>query len=300
MAGIDGELPEGATLISVMHMVNPSTFWISETPSKDMTQERLELEEMENELQKHCRHVKFYNPSSYMPEQGELVAVEHPETHRWHRGRVEEVLNLASGFMYKVFLVDHGVPMRIHNSSMQELHSSFQSLNYQALHFVLYGVLPVTRQLQFENTDVHTQVMNHWTSAAVKFVKGLLKEASKTYILYHRNTKQTVYGDLYLELEDRVISLKKELCDNEYAIFSEELFAEDSHDISGRAFTTSTDGNSSHDRTSCKSLKTDTVKSGRHNIREYLSEFYDRKKVKDSFERIEQWRQNNASFEENK
>ena len=70
MAGL---LPEEACVVSIMHMVDPGTFWVAEVPDKDITEERRELSVLEESLQTLCRHNSFYNSSCYMPERGEVI-----------------------------------------------------------------------------------------------------------------------------------------------------------------------------------------------------------------------------------
>ena len=80
----------------------------------------------------------------------QMIAVLHPQTNRWHRAIVKDVLNLASAFKYKVFLVDHGVPLQVCSSSIQQLPDFFKSLRYQAVQLVLHGVIPVAREIAYE------------------------------------------------------------------------------------------------------------------------------------------------------
>jgi hypothetical protein len=63
-------LPPNACCVSVMHMVNPSTFWVTEPPGQDMTKEREKLLYLEEVLSGHCR--RSFEGVNYMPEEEEV------------------------------------------------------------------------------------------------------------------------------------------------------------------------------------------------------------------------------------
>jgi hypothetical protein len=66
-------LPEGAFAVSVMHVVDPRTFWVTEPPGKDMTKEREELNCLEEMLSGYFRRSAYnYQGVNYLPEEGEV------------------------------------------------------------------------------------------------------------------------------------------------------------------------------------------------------------------------------------
>jgi hypothetical protein len=69
----DDVLPASAFAVSVMHMVDPSTFWVTESPGQDMTKEREELSYLEQMLSRHYHHSSYsIQGANYMPEEGEV------------------------------------------------------------------------------------------------------------------------------------------------------------------------------------------------------------------------------------
>jgi hypothetical protein len=69
----DDALPANAVAVSVMHMVDPSTFWVTEPPGQDMTKEREELNYLEEMLSGHYRRSSYnIQGVNYMPEEGEV------------------------------------------------------------------------------------------------------------------------------------------------------------------------------------------------------------------------------------
>lgn len=81
----------------------------------------------------------------------QLIAVQHPETGRWHRAEVEYMLHVDKGNVYKVFLVDHGLSVQVCSSAIRKLPVAWNSLDYQAFQIVLYGVLPTTVQMDYDD-----------------------------------------------------------------------------------------------------------------------------------------------------
>ena len=73
MADGDNILPPGACIVSVMHMVDPGTYWISEPLTQNMTEERGLLQKMEDSLQKHCRRSSLCNKGSCLLEPEEVI-----------------------------------------------------------------------------------------------------------------------------------------------------------------------------------------------------------------------------------
>jgi len=80
----------------------------------------------------------------------QLIAVQHPETGRWHRAEFEYMLQGPKGCTYKVFLVDHGLSVQVCSSAIRKLPVAWNSLDYQAFQVVLYGVLPTTVEMDYE------------------------------------------------------------------------------------------------------------------------------------------------------
>jgi hypothetical protein len=70
------------------------------------------------------------------------------------------------------------------------------------------------------------RLASSWTAAAVRFVEELLEKSTKSWFVEKKNIKKKSYGDLFVELADENLSLSNELCNKEYAVFSEELFEE--------------------------------------------------------------------------
>jgi hypothetical protein len=81
----------------------------------------------------------------------QLVAVQHPETGRWHRAEVEYVLHETKGYVYKVFLVDYGLSIKVRSSAIRKLPSAWVDLDYQSFQVVLYGILPTTVEMDYKD-----------------------------------------------------------------------------------------------------------------------------------------------------
>lgn len=69
---------ENAFCVSVMHMVDPSTFWITEPLGENMSVARQELQNLEERLAGHFRRSYNLQKGNYMPEEEEVFSVEFP------------------------------------------------------------------------------------------------------------------------------------------------------------------------------------------------------------------------------
>lgn len=70
------------------------------------------------------------------------------------------------------------------------------------------------------------RVASNWPPAAGRFVKKLLEESTNFWLVYKKNIKKKIYGDLFVEVENESFSLSNKLCNEEYGVYSEELFEE--------------------------------------------------------------------------
>jgi hypothetical protein len=80
-----------------------------------------------------------------------MVAVQHPETGHWHRAQVEYVLHEVKGYLYKVFLVDYGLSIKVPSSAIRKLPAAWADLDYQSFQVVLYGIFPTTVEMDYND-----------------------------------------------------------------------------------------------------------------------------------------------------
>jgi len=64
---------------------------------------------------------------------------------------VECVLHMAKGYVYKVFLVDHGLPVQVRSSAIRKLPAAWNNMDFQAFQVVLYGVVPTTVEVDYQD-----------------------------------------------------------------------------------------------------------------------------------------------------
>lgn len=63
-------VPENACVVSVMHMVGPSTFWVKKSPKNDMIKEREKLNYLEEMLSLQSR--RGFQGVYQVPKEGEV------------------------------------------------------------------------------------------------------------------------------------------------------------------------------------------------------------------------------------
>jgi len=67
----ENSVPENACVVSVMHMVGPSTFWVTKSPKNDMTKEREKLNYLEEMLSLQSR--RGFQAVHHVPKEGEVT-----------------------------------------------------------------------------------------------------------------------------------------------------------------------------------------------------------------------------------
>jgi hypothetical protein len=63
-------VPENACVVSVMHMIGPSTFWVTKSPKNDITKEREKLNYLEEMLSLQSR--RGFQGVHHVPKEGEV------------------------------------------------------------------------------------------------------------------------------------------------------------------------------------------------------------------------------------
>jgi hypothetical protein len=63
-------VPGNACVVSIMHIVGPSTFWVTKSPENNMTKERDKLNYLEEILSTQSQ--RSFQGVNYVPEEGEV------------------------------------------------------------------------------------------------------------------------------------------------------------------------------------------------------------------------------------
>uniref|UniRef100_A0AAU7J931 RNA helicase n=1 Tax=Locusta migratoria TaxID=7004 RepID=A0AAU7J931_LOCMI len=218
------ELPANAKKVVLGDMISSSAFWVMDPNDIKMSEQRKEFLVKEEKLSMRCNQTRVSD--QFLPKEAEMVAVQHPNTRRWHRGTVLRFSQLDRVYIYRVFLVDYGTSIDVKNGAIKELPPEMKKLKPQAYQIELYGIVPTTVDLDYNVMKMKRIISEMWCPASAIFVKHILRQSSGSYIVLKQQSKsrKRLYVDLYLSLDEGFINLGEELCDKEYAVFEAQLF----------------------------------------------------------------------------
>ncbi|KAK7873072.1 hypothetical protein R5R35_000356 [Gryllus longicercus] len=221
------EVPDGAELVEITEIIHASAFWViasgsmSETRSEEWSKPRAQLEMLEMFL----ASAKLTTvPRNRAPCLQEIVAVNHPQTGKWHRGCVQAVKD-ANKCLYYVFLIDHGHTVEVSASALRDIDEYYKKQEPLANQILLFGIVPGKRTLRHPHGERLIEAVE-WSAEAIAFVKNQIAKSSMGYFCQKgkHNNPNTLFGDLYLVADGGFLDLGLLLCLQKFAISSLHLF----------------------------------------------------------------------------
>ncbi|GLH04639.1 Putative ATP-dependent RNA helicase TDRD12 [Gryllus bimaculatus] len=210
------EVPDGAELVEITEIIHASAFWViasgsmSETSSEEWSKPRAQLEMLE-----------MFLASAKLTT---IVAVNHPQTGKWHRGCVQAVKD-ANKCLYYVFLIDHGHTVEVSASALRDIDEYYKKQEPLANQILLFGIVPGKRTLRQPHGERLIEAVD-WSAEAIAFVKNQIAKSSMGYFCQKgkHNNPNTLFGDLYLVADGGFLDLGLLLCLQKFAISSLHLF----------------------------------------------------------------------------
>ncbi|XP_046403020.1 uncharacterized protein LOC124168773 [Ischnura elegans] len=222
---LDPGAAKGLCNIAVMETVHGGKYWVSEPPGIHMSKEREAVVLLETRLAEIM--FRTFEIAKDIPE-NKLIAVKNEATGCWHRGKLLSPMPDSSTTKARVFLVDHGEFLgNVKINHLQPLPEDMQDLDPQAFVVCLYGLIPLTVDVQLQdiNDKFHFERNAIWTTASEIYAQKMLEMSSSAYLSGIRVEGRTVHGEIFLNVKGRgLVSLNKELCRRKYAYFCEEAY----------------------------------------------------------------------------
>ncbi|XP_017878258.1 putative ATP-dependent RNA helicase TDRD12 [Ceratina calcarata] len=125
--------------------------------------------------------------------------------------------------LYNVMLSDYGVCIRARRDDFFLCPDDLISEEHFSFTVGLYNVLPVSAKNGSLANNKVSSVSKGWCLPAIEYTRNLISASAVIY--YHRlafDEHGKSYGEFYLTIKDRVISLSKALVSNHYAIYLDE------------------------------------------------------------------------------
>jgi hypothetical protein len=68
---------------------------------------------------------------------------------------------VITGCVYKVFLVDHGLPVQVGSSAIRKLPAVWNNFDFQAFKLVLCGIIPTTVGIDYQDMKMKREYVYH-------------------------------------------------------------------------------------------------------------------------------------------
>ncbi|XP_063216098.1 uncharacterized protein LOC134527383 isoform X2 [Bacillus rossius redtenbacheri] len=198
----ESSVPSGAYRVQVASIIHPAAFWVVDPAGPDSG--RAKVHDLERRLAKAVR-----SNERITTDVNRWVAIKNPNTGAWHRGLVNNIVQLRDKYVYVVFLADHGTCLQVEVDSLAELSRSFLRGTFQAFEVVLDALEP--------RPPDHGTGAARWPEEALAYVSQLLDTVIYTYFVPINVSGNKIYGELYLQDGTDCKSLSVLLCSNGYA-----------------------------------------------------------------------------------
>ncbi|OXU31874.1 hypothetical protein TSAR_010154 [Trichomalopsis sarcophagae] len=194
-------IPQDAVEIRVTNIINPYFIRIKELPEdgKDKTKLFKKLFEVKSSQIKEKSH-EHYTPSVgddvlISSERLTNMDIDLPD---WIcRGVITDTTKRTSD----VFLLDHGIAINVPTESLIKYSRNAVDIEPLTMTIGLYNILPID--------PTAWKIVEQWPDSTVNFIKDLIQTSVKIYfaVLACDRKKNKKYGDIYLVIEDKNVSL---------------------------------------------------------------------------------------------
>ncbi|XP_012284583.1 putative ATP-dependent RNA helicase TDRD12 isoform X2 [Orussus abietinus] len=182
------------------------------------------LSKVNRELQRRVQKEVLKNDESIMPQIQDSVVVHMFDKKIdipswWCRGIVGS-LNTATS-KYNVFLPDYGNAIELSRKDFSIVPKNFfNDIDYLTFTIGLYNIIPAgVDSMDNSKQNQSVTIFEDWSAAAIQFTKELLIAAQQIYFEVLATENNRKFGDLYLIMEDEILSLRETLVYNQFAVY---------------------------------------------------------------------------------
>ncbi|XP_078257662.1 putative ATP-dependent RNA helicase TDRD12 [Rhinoraja longicauda] len=168
------------------------------------------LEEKMNQLY-HRSHEELEEIKLPVLEQGQICAIYCHELHCWCRAVLESLVSSGSSYLAECFLVDYAKHILVKAKDVRRAVDTFWKLPYRAKKFILFGVQPVTLNINVCEEKAIIGPAKRWDSAAIQYFQKLSRESQTAEAKLKGVAGDTIAVQLYLTLKDEKVCLNDDL-----------------------------------------------------------------------------------------
>ncbi|XP_069757871.1 putative ATP-dependent RNA helicase TDRD12 isoform X4 [Narcine bancroftii] len=190
------------------------THGFSDTAENEKQYKR--LEENMNQLY-HRSHEELEEIKLPVVEQGQICAIYCHELHCWCRAILESLVSSGNDYLAECFLVDYAKHILVKAKDIRRAVDTFWKLPYRVKKFTLFGIQPVTLNINVCEEKAMIGPAIRWDSAAIKYFQKLSQESQTVEAKLKGVTGDTIAVQLYLTLKDVKVCLNDDLVSKMFA-----------------------------------------------------------------------------------
>ncbi|ESO90820.1 hypothetical protein LOTGIDRAFT_233600 [Lottia gigantea] len=209
--------------ITIIKVNNPGDFLGKECPSVQKANGR--FYQVMDEMNEYCNNDQMFFNENFQPKIGqEVYAGLRLKDRKWHRVKVENVLQTSRGRQCNVDLIDYGEEAQIPVSNIRRIPAEFQPIEVpvQVTRYSLYGIQALTLGLDLELQAKKIPCVV-WDEAATAYMKKLNKDSTKPQVdIKYTNKEGVRFVQLYLRTQAGKICVNDDLVKKEYATLTQD------------------------------------------------------------------------------
>ncbi|XP_062923060.1 putative ATP-dependent RNA helicase TDRD12 isoform X4 [Mobula hypostoma] len=144
-------------------------------------------------------------------EQGQICVIYCHELHCWCRAVLESIISSGINYLAKCFLVDYAKHILVKAKDVRRAVDTFWKLPYRAKKFTLFGIQPVTLNINICEEKAIIGPAGRWDRAAIQYFQKMAQESQIAEAKLKGIAGDTIAVQLYLTLKDGKVCMNDEL-----------------------------------------------------------------------------------------
>ncbi|XP_038070422.1 uncharacterized protein LOC119739516 [Patiria miniata] len=208
--------------VTILRVKDPGHFWAKEVPGHSSTSEARQFLQLLEDIDEYCSRDQFLNMHTYNPKKGEVYLVKKMDADRWYRARVTSIILRKHLAEASCFLLDYGETIKLPMNRLRDIPAEFLQLPFQAREYCLYGLVPLSLKVSFDEDQATMQPAVKWDTAAVEYFDEILVDKPAKVDIHHVRQDGVSLVTLYVNIDQKQVNVNEELLRLNFAARIEE------------------------------------------------------------------------------
>ncbi|XP_022098101.1 uncharacterized protein LOC110983278 isoform X2 [Acanthaster planci] len=197
--------------VTILKVKDPSHFWAKEVPGPNSSIQAAEFVQLSEEIKEYCKHEQFLNMHTYNPKKGEVYLVRKMDGDQWYRARVTSIIQRKHLAEASCFLLDFGETIKLPTNRLRDIPPHFLKLPFQAREYCLYGIVPLSLKVSFDEDKATMQPAAKWDTAAVEYFDELLIGKSAKVDIHRAREDGVSLVTLFVSIDQQQMNVNEDL-----------------------------------------------------------------------------------------